>query len=104
MAFDFLKSLASKKVQTRFANEALNVPVILDVPLPMIFSDLGAIMKKQTGSFKDVSGGPGAFEAEFQQQITFPLIDQLMFGKISPEAYVQQTKAKAIEYWQKKSG
>jgi raffinose/stachyose/melibiose transport system substrate-binding protein len=102
VAWDFLKSLVSKKVQTRFAQEALNVPVILDVQLPDIFADLGAVMKKQTGTFKDYSGGPGAFEPEFQQQIMFPMTDQLMFGKVTPENYVKQIKEKAIAYWQKK--
>jgi ABC-type glycerol-3-phosphate transport system substrate-binding protein len=102
VAFDFMKRLVSKKVQTRFAQEALNVPTIVDVPLPAIFSDLSVIMKKQTGTFKDYSGGPGQFEPEFAQAIMYPLNDQLIFGKISPEDFVKQLKAKAIEYWKKK--
>jgi ABC-type glycerol-3-phosphate transport system substrate-binding protein len=102
VAFDFLKRLVSKKVQTRFAQESLNVPAIIDVPLPAIFSDLADTMKKQTGTFKDYSGGPGQFEPEFAQAIMYPLNDQLIFGKINPEDFVKQLKAKAIEYWKKK--
>jgi len=102
VAFDFMKRLASKKVQTRFAQEALNVPVIVDVALPDIFADLAAIMKKQTGTFTDYSGGPGQFEPEFAQAIMYPLVDQLMFGKISPADFIKQVKTKAVDYWKKK--
>jgi raffinose/stachyose/melibiose transport system substrate-binding protein len=100
IAFDFLKRLVSVKVQSRFAEEAKNVPVITGVPLPDIFSDLAEIMEKQTGTFKDYSGGPGQFEPEFAQSIMYPLNDQLIFGKISPEEFIKQVKEKAIAYWE----
>jgi ABC-type glycerol-3-phosphate transport system substrate-binding protein len=102
LAFDLLKRLVSKETQTRFAQEALNVPVILDVPLPDIFSDLAAIMKKQTGTFTDYSGGPGQFEPQYAQTIMYPLNQDVLFGKLSPEDFIKQVKAKSIEYWKNK--
>lgn len=102
LAFDLLKRLVSREVQQRFASEALNVPVILDVPLPDIFSDLAAIMKKQTGTFTDYSGGPGQFEPEYAQKIMYPLNQDVLFGKLSPEDFIKQIKAKSIEYWKSK--
>jgi ABC-type glycerol-3-phosphate transport system substrate-binding protein len=99
LAFDLLKRLVSKEVQQRFAAEALNVPVIMDVPLPAIFSDLAAIQKKQTGTFTDYSGGPGQFEPEYAQKIMYPLNQDVLFGKLSPEDFIKQVKAKSIEYW-----
>lgn len=102
LAFDLLKRLVSKQVQGRFAKEALNVPTVLDIPLPVEFKDLSDIMKKQTGTFKDYSGGPGQFEPEFAQQIMYPLNNQLLFGKISPEDFIKQLKEKAIAFWKNK--
>jgi raffinose/stachyose/melibiose transport system substrate-binding protein len=102
LAFDLLKRMVSKEIQQRFAEEALNVPVIMDVPLPDIFSDLAAIMKKQTGTFTDYSGGPGQFEPEYAQKIMYPLNQDVLFGKLSPEDFVKQVKAKSIEYWKGK--
>ncbi|OHD27648.1 MAG: hypothetical protein A2064_09270 [Spirochaetes bacterium GWB1_66_5] len=102
LAFDLLKRMVAKDVQQRFAEEALNVPVIMDVPLPDIFSDLAAIMKKQTGTFTDYSGGPGQFEPEYAQKIMYPLNQDVLFGKLSPEDFVKQVKAKSIEYWKSK--
>ena len=102
IAFDFLKRLVSVKVQTRFAKEALNVPTITGVALPDIFADLEEIMKKQTGTFKDYSGGPGQFEPEYAQSVMYPLDDQLIFGKISPEEFIKQLKQESIDYWENK--
>jgi raffinose/stachyose/melibiose transport system substrate-binding protein len=102
LAFDLLKRLVSKDVQQRFAAEALNVPVIMDVPLPDIFADLAAIMKKQTGTFTDYSGGPGQFEPEYAQKIMYPLNQDVLFGKLSPEDFIKQVKEKSIEYWKNK--
>jgi raffinose/stachyose/melibiose transport system substrate-binding protein len=102
VAFDFLINLVSKKTQTRFAQEALNVPSTIDVPLPAIFKDLELVMKQQTGTFKDYASGPGSFEPEFGTQILYPLNTQLLFGKISPEDFIKQVKTKAIAYWKNK--
>jgi raffinose/stachyose/melibiose transport system substrate-binding protein len=102
LAFDLLKRLVSKDIQQRFAEEALNVPVIMDVPLPEIFADLAAIMKKQTGTFTDYSGGPGQFEPEYAEKIMYPLNQDVLFGKLSPEDFIKQVKAKSIEYWKNK--
>lgn len=102
IAFDFLINLVSKKTQTRFAQEALNVPSTIDVPLPAIFKDLELVMKQQTGTFKDYASGPGSFEPEFGTQILYPLNTQLLFGKISPEDFIKQVKTKAIAYWKNK--
>ena len=102
LAFDMLKRLVSNRVQTRFAQEALNVPTIVGVSLPEIFKDLEEIMRKQTGTFKDYSGGPGQFEPEYAQTIMYPLNEQVLFGKISPEEFSRQVKEKSIAYWAKK--
>ncbi len=102
LAFDLLKRLVSKETQTRFAKEALNVPVIMGVDLPDIFKDLEGIMAKQTGTFKDYSGGPGQFEPEYAQTIMFPLNEQVLFGKLSPEDFIKQIKEKSINYWKNK--
>jgi ABC-type glycerol-3-phosphate transport system substrate-binding protein len=102
LAFDLLKRLVSKKVQTRFAQEALNVPTIVGVDLPDIFKDLEDIMKKQTGTFRDYASGPGQFEPEYAQTIMYPLNEQVLFGKLTPEEFIKQIKQKSIEYWKKK--
>jgi len=102
LAFDLLKRMVSLKVQTRFAQEALNVPTIVGVELPDIFKDLEDIMKKQTGTFRDYSGGPGQFEPELAQTIMYPLNQNVLFGKLSPEDFIKQVKQKSIEYWSKK--
>jgi len=102
LAFDMLKRLVSMETQTRMAQEALNVPTIVGPKLPDIFKDLEAIMAKQTGTFKDYSGGPGAFEPEFAETIMYPLNEQVLFGKLSPENFIKQVKEKSIAYWKNK--
>ena len=99
LAFDMLKRLVSQETQTRFAQEALNVPTIVGPKLPDIFKDLEAIMAKQTGTFTDYSGGPGQFEPEYAQTIMYPLNQDVLFGKLAPEDFIKQVKAKSIEYW-----
>lgn len=102
VAFDFLKRIVSKETQTRFAQEAKNVPAITGVPLPAIFSDLEEIMEKQTGTFKDISGGPGAFEPQYAQTIMYPMASKLLFGDVTPEEFIAQVKEKSIAYWKNK--
>ena len=102
LAFDMLKRLVSMETQTRFAQEALNVPTIVGPKLPDIFKDLEQIMAKQTGTFTDYSGGPGQFEPEYAQTIMYPLNQDVLFGKLSPEEFIRQVKAKSIEYWKNK--
>jgi len=102
LAFDLLKRLVSKEVQTRFAKEALNIPTIVGVPLPEIFRDVEDIMKKQTGSFLDVASGPGQFEPEYAQTIMYPLNEKMLFGEITPEDFIRTVKEKTIEYWKRK--
>jgi ABC-type glycerol-3-phosphate transport system substrate-binding protein len=102
LAFDMLKRLVSKETQTRFAIEGLNVPAIMGVELPDIFKDLSGIMAKQTGTFQDYAGGPGQFEPEYAQTIMFPLNEQVLFGKLSPEDFITQVKSKSIDYWKNK--
>lgn len=102
LAFDLLKRMVSLETQTRFAQEALNVPTIVGPKLPAIFKDLEAIMAKQTGTFTDYSGGPRQFEPEYAQTIMYPLNQDVLFGKLSPEDFVRQVKAKSIEYWKNK--
>ena len=99
LAFDMLKRLVSQETQTRFAQEALNVPSIMGPKLPDIFKDLEAIMAKQTGTFMDYAGGPGQFEPEYAQTIMFPLNQDVLFGKLAPEDFIKQVKAKSIDYW-----
>lgn len=102
MAFDMLKRLVSMDTQTRMAQEALNVPTIVGPKLPDIFKDLEAIMAKQTGTFKDYSGGPGAFEPEYAETIMYPLNEQVLFGKLTPQQFISQLKEKSIAYWKNK--
>jgi raffinose/stachyose/melibiose transport system substrate-binding protein len=102
LAFDFLKTIVSRKVQARFAQEAQNVPAVTGVPLPPIFKDIEQIMVKQTGTFKDYSSGPGSFEPEYATSVLYPLNTQLLFGKITPADFIKQLKEKSIAYWKNK--
>ncbi|MBN2551236.1 MAG: extracellular solute-binding protein [Spirochaetales bacterium] len=102
LAFDMLKRLVSMETQTRMAQEALNVPTIVGPDLPDIFADLKQIMAKQTGTFLCVACGPGAFEPELAQTVVYPLNQEVIYGKLSPEDFIKQVKAKQIEYYKNK--
>lgn len=102
IAFDLIKRLMSEEVQQRVAEEAMNMPMRAGVPLPDIFKDLGDILEKQTGAFADYSGGPGQFEPELAQSVIFPLNDQLIFGRITPEEFITQVRDRSIAYWRRR--
>jgi len=102
VCFDIAKRLLSVETQSRIMNEAWTLPVRSDIDLPEQFVDLEDIFSKQTGAFKAYAGGPGQIEPEWEQQVFYPLDDQLLFGKITGEEFMKQLKEKTIAYWANK--
>lgn len=102
VCFDILSSKVSEEVQSRIMNEALTLPVRTGISLPIEFADFEDILAKQTGAFMNYAGGPGQIEPEWEQQVFYPLDDQLLFGKITGEEFMTQLKEKTVAYWANK--
>lgn len=99
VCFDIVKRLLSVETQSRIMNEAWTLPVRTGIELPEQFVDIEDIFTNQTGAFRAYAGGPGQIEPEWEQQVFYPLDDQLIFGKITAEEFMKQLKEKTVAYW-----
>jgi raffinose/stachyose/melibiose transport system substrate-binding protein len=99
IALDVAKRILGEEVQLRTINEAWTLPVRPGTKLPAQFVDLENIFSKQTGSFRAYAGGPSMIEPEWELTVFYPLDDQLLFGKITPEDFVKQIKEQSIAFW-----
>jgi raffinose/stachyose/melibiose transport system substrate-binding protein len=102
VCFDLVKRWVSAEVQSRILNEALSLPVRSGISFPEQFVDIEDIISKQTGSFWAYAGGPGNIEPEWEQQVFYPLDDQLLFGEITAEEFIAQLKEQTIAFWEGK--
>jgi len=96
-AIYFIKYLTSRLCQGEQASEGQLASPIKAVPLPDVLSSFKPILEK--GSPVRFGGGLDADAAEWQQKVFFPLNDQLLFGLITPEEFIEQLQKAHDEFY-----
>jgi len=96
-AFEFIKYLVSKDIQTAMTDHA-NVPAIhVDVPWAGPIADAGVAVKKATAA---VGWACNLWDAgDVVSNVVLPQFQDLFVGKITPEQYVDNTATKSAEFW-----
>lgn len=97
----FVKKLVSRRVQERMATQVGSPAVLPALPFPEHLADTKPVLESARtvvgfGLDLDRDG------AEWQTKVLEPLNDQLLFGMISPEKFVDQLQKEHEAFWARK--
>jgi ABC-type glycerol-3-phosphate transport system substrate-binding protein len=96
-AKEFLKFMINKKNALSFVRDTISISSRIDVEYPKLLADVKEITDGATNFIKPYDGLM-ADAPEWFANVFYPLDNQLLFGEISPEAFIKQLKKKSIEY------
>lgn len=100
-AKDFLRFMMKEENAMKYANETLNISARVDVPYPSILKDIQPFVSG-ADSFHLSYDGAMAMYSEWFANVFYPIDNQLVFGDITPEEFIEQLKAESIKYWKNK--
>ena len=98
-AFEFMKMTMTVEYQTEFAEKILQLPCRKGIPLPEIYADLEKILSEQTGIFLTYGMTPSMLPSEYNAKVMLPLDDQLFFGEITAEEFIEKWKEGHIAFY-----
>jgi len=96
-AKEFIKFLVQKKYIEKIGSDALNIPARSDVKAPSALAAMqkAVLASTSTTGYMDTAA---ANAPTWYTDVLLALDDQLVFGKITPEEFVAQGKAKTADY------
>jgi raffinose/stachyose/melibiose transport system substrate-binding protein len=97
-AIYFIKYLTSQLVQNEQAVEGTIASPVNGVPLPDVLSSFQPIL--DSGTPMRFAAGLDADAVEWQAKVFFPLCDELVFGDITPEEFIEQLQAEHDAFYQ----
>lgn len=93
----FIEFLTKKEWLSKIGSDALNIPARtgVDAPESLRAMQKAALDSQLSTGYMDTAA---ANAPTWYQNVLLPLDDQLIFGKVSPEEFVKQGKAKTADY------
>ena len=92
-----IKYLTGEQVQTEKSTAGQLAAVIKGLPLPEPLKSFAPVL--ENGQVVRFAGGLDADAAEWQAKVLWPLNDQLSFGDITPEQFIEQLQKEHEAYY-----
>ena len=100
LAARFVAFFLNRRWLTRIAEEADNLTPRADVEAPAPLADLKAGLEQATEANRYLDGLPATAE-QFHKGVFLPLDDQLFFGEITAEQFVERLQKQSAEFWKR---
>lgn len=100
-AKEFLRFMMKKENAAQYAEKTLNISARKDVAYPSILSDIEPFVSGAE-TFHLSYDGAMAMYSEWFANVFYPIDNQLVFGEITAEEFIEKLQAESIKYWKNK--
>ncbi|WP_207655684.1 ABC transporter substrate-binding protein [Vallitalea okinawensis] len=100
-AKELLRFMMEKEYAEKYATETLNISARKDVAYPDILADIEPVVSSAE-TFHLSYDGAMAMYSEWFANVFYPIDNQLVFGELTPEEFIESLKAESIKYWANK--
>lgn len=97
----FMKFMVKKEHAEDYASTTLNISARTDATYPDILSDIKPVVESAKSFHLSYDGAMASY-SEWFANVFYPADNALVFGEITPEAFIKQVKDKTIDYWKSK--
>ena len=101
-AKDFIRFCSSKEAADRLVELSDNMSARVDAIYPDALADVKPIVDGATGYHKNYDGAMAA-APEWFASVFYPADNDLLFGEITPEEFIEQIKAASIKFYANKA-
>ena len=100
LAARFIAFFMNRRWLTGISEEADNLTPRADVAAPEPLADLKVQLEEATEANRYLDGLPATAE-QFHKSVFLPLDDELFFGKITAEEFVERLQQQSADFWKR---